>query len=240
MYAGAVKRAAATLALAAALAPASGCSLLFVTGPPADHRQLTYFNCTSNPVLPIVDTAVAAWMTGIFINAAMQSEIDYVDKGYSRSEDMTYSAIVGGVALTSALVGYIRVSECRTAQDELALRPQPPPPPPSYNSPPAGSPAYGYPPGYAPPPGYPPPPGYAPPPGYPPPQGYPPASPYDPWAPPPGAAPPPPAPPPPPPPPPPPTTLRLRLNVGGLAWRVGALPSPALLSGRVLRLHAMR
>jgi hypothetical protein len=234
--------AATTLALAAMVAPAGGCSFVFVSGPPPLHEKLSYFSCTSNVVWPVIDTVFAASMAGIFVDAATRSAAEEVLEGDS-SEDMTMSAIFGGVALASAVFGYVRTHECRVALEQLNARPQPPPAP---------SPGYGYPPPGA----YPPPPGYGPPPGYPP-AAYPPV-PYDPWNPPapappaqPAPAPPPPgepappaapapAPPPSYPAPPPAARLvpRLRIELAPVISRLGAPAAYRMLAATPLRLRA--
>src|SRR5262245_5765815 len=38
----------------------SGCSFLFVDGPPAAHKKLPYFDCTSNVTWPTIDLAIGA------------------------------------------------------------------------------------------------------------------------------------------------------------------------------------
>src|SRR5690348_9850562 len=47
----------ATLILASAT---GGCSFAFVNGPPPNHRQLSFFGCTSSNTIPTLDAAVAA------------------------------------------------------------------------------------------------------------------------------------------------------------------------------------
>src|SRR3954471_13883154 len=46
------------VSVAGLLAGTSGCSLLFVDGPPANHRKLNYFDCTSNNLAPVVDVVI--------------------------------------------------------------------------------------------------------------------------------------------------------------------------------------
>ena len=42
-----------------ALALLSGCSFVFVSGPPAHHEQLPYVSCTESRVAPVLDTIFA-------------------------------------------------------------------------------------------------------------------------------------------------------------------------------------
>src|SRR6266704_3769992 len=37
----------------------AGCSLIFVDGPPQQHRTLPYFDCTSSNIAPVADFIVA-------------------------------------------------------------------------------------------------------------------------------------------------------------------------------------
>jgi hypothetical protein len=186
-----------------AMGTSSGCSFLFVDGPPDNARKMRSFSCTTSNALPTTDVVLGSLMVIDAIGIA-------ADPTYSSSgsgSGTNYGPAIGAAAVaaafaTSAAVGYKRTSECRDATAELMNRLYPPAPPGFAPAP------------YAPYPGAPPPPydpwtapapGAAPPPGMPPPYA-PPVNP-GPWgAPPPPAAPPPqaPAPGPAPPPAPPP------------------------------------
>jgi hypothetical protein len=144
----------------------SGCSLLFVDGPPANAQKLRSFNCTTSNSLPVTDAVIGGLFALSAVGAATGSS---GTSGSTTTSDVSAAIGTGVVAAAfavSAGVGYSRTSACKDATAELMTRIYPGP----------GAP------GFAPTP-------YAPSPYMPAPQ------PYDPWtAPAPGAAPPPPAP----------------------------------------------
>jgi len=157
----------------------SGCSFVFVDGPPTNARKMQAFTCTNSNALPVVDAVIAGLAALSVVGALTDGSHETYDAStqtYKQSPDYSTAAVAGAWAAlfaASAFVGHSRVSECRDATDELMQRMS------------RGAPG----PGFMPAPFAP---GYAPP------------APYDPWtAPPAGFAPLPPAPPPPAPPAPP-------------------------------------
>ena len=55
----------------------TGCSFLFASGPPAQHRQLPIFECTTSRAAPVADTIFGVLQViGIAITAS-QSEAEY-------------------------------------------------------------------------------------------------------------------------------------------------------------------
>lgn len=229
-----------TLGVLAMTPVGSGCSFLFVDGPPAQADRMPFFTCSTSAGWPVVDVVLAGLEgLGTIINAS-QPDSYYTDmnNGLSKGE---YVAIgLGWTALfaVSAITGFSRVSDCNAALARASQRQMRPAygtyPPPGYGQPPG----YGPPPGYPPPPaGYPPPPSpYAPPPGAAPAPGAPPAGAPPAEAPPPAAAPGTPAPPPSPAPPPGATRLRLRFDRGVMTGHVGTLPTAALIASAPVRL----
>jgi hypothetical protein len=144
----------------------SGCSFLFVDGPPAQHQKMAYFDCTSSNALPVIDVALG----GIYGIGAASELATSVDSG--TTSDRTSAFVALGAAtlfVASGITGFSKTSSCREAKDQLVHR---------ASQRPAGHAA----PGFAP---------ASPPPGY----GAPPV-PYDPWLGPPAAAAPPDTPPP--------------------------------------------
>jgi len=191
-----------------ALALLSGCSFVFVSGPPAHHEQLPYFSCTESRVAPVLDTIFAVLQGLNVIYAASISDESWAenyngDPPISRSASIPLYAVGALLGVGGAYYGYSRTAACRDAKDLALTRTQR-----NYGQPQTWPPQQPYPPQgpYAPPPQgpYAPPQGpYAPPqdPYAPPQQPYPPGptAPQPPQAPP-GAQPPaPPATPPPPP-----------------------------------------
>jgi hypothetical protein len=114
------------LALCAALLTVSGgCSFAFVDGPPANHRKLPFFSCTSSNTLPIVDLVVGG--------ALAASSAGMLDDSNSGTENTTAIAVaVGEAALfaASAVYGFSKTSACKEANAELMARL---PPTPSYH-----------------------------------------------------------------------------------------------------------
>lgn len=103
-------------ALLVALTWLSGCSFLFVHGPPANHERLPYFDCSSSNVLPVLDAVMAGVAVADSIGAASGSQ-------EFRSPKSEAIAFAGEAVLVgaSAVYGFRKTSECRHAQ-ELMLR----------------------------------------------------------------------------------------------------------------------
>ena len=133
----------------------SGCSFIFSEGPPPNHQQLPYFDCSTSYAPPVLDT-IWGGLNGIgALTALGTSEAEWQSNNTSdRSTVIAVGLIWLAVSGASAVYGYQKVGACRNAKDQYMLRmmhrPQPAPQP---NWPP--------PPGYYPPPGY-----QQPPPGY--------------------------------------------------------------------------
>ncbi len=104
--------------LASALVQA-GCSVIFVEGPPKQHRQMPYFACSTSYAPPVVDTVVG----GLGAVSAL---------GNAHVEDSVRitSLILAATLGASAAYGYTQVCRCRSASDELAARMFVPPPAP--------------------------------------------------------------------------------------------------------------
>jgi hypothetical protein len=102
---------------------ASGCSFVFVHGPPSGHQDLQDFSCTEGKTLPAID-AIWAGIGGITMVGGLTSDPN------SGSGDAFKSIAItaGGASLAvwgfSALMGFDRVDRCRTARSELARRSQ--------------------------------------------------------------------------------------------------------------------
>jgi hypothetical protein len=101
---------------------ASGCSLLFVNGPPQNHRTSSFFGCTSSNTIPIVDTAFAV---GAVLGAASVGSDGYSTSGTRTTGAITYGAAAALLA-GSAVYGFSKTSACREAQAELVARLPPP------------------------------------------------------------------------------------------------------------------
>ena len=146
-------RALGVLALATLTATdLGGCSLIFTEGPPAQHRQMPYFDCSSDYGGPAGDLAFAAIFSGAGVYTATQSNEDFkrqnpdITKGAAIASDLVAGALIAG----AAVYGIMKVNRCREAQRELAARITRLAPPPGAGFPPPG-------PAWSPPPGPPPP-----------------------------------------------------------------------------------
>jgi hypothetical protein len=149
----------ATLILTSAT---GGCSFAFVNGPPPNHKQLSFFGCTSSNSIPTLDLAAGA-LSLVDAVAAGTGGSGSSATGSGKADLITFAA---GAALlgASAAYGYKKTAECRDAEAQLVLRTPPAPtlaPSPFYAPPvpydpwvphPAVAPAPTPPPSAAPPP----------------------------------------------------------------------------------------
>jgi hypothetical protein len=91
-----------------------GCSFAFSQGPPADHRQLPTFECSSSMAMPIADGLLAA----LFALATLGAAND-------ETASPTAPVATGAIALAflaSVRHGLVRGTACEEARTELALR----------------------------------------------------------------------------------------------------------------------
>jgi hypothetical protein len=113
-----LRRVASALLLSTVL---SGCSFLFVDGPPSSHKQLPYFECSSGKGWPTVDL-VYGGLVGIESIALFSASSDFSS---SSSDVKSMAAVAAGEAvlfIASAVYGYGKTSDCREAKDELMKR----------------------------------------------------------------------------------------------------------------------
>jgi len=109
--------AALRLALCGLVLTGGGCSYVFVDGPPKNHAQLPYFECSSSKAWPVLDVVLAASL-GVGASAT------FVDHGSSSGDtsEAVIAAAEAALFAVSALTGYQRVGECREAKDQLIAR----------------------------------------------------------------------------------------------------------------------
>jgi len=123
----------------------AGCSFAFVSGPPPNHPQLPYFDCTSSRVAPVLDGVWTALQTLNLLAAATTSDADW-EENFKIDRQLAMGLYGGFAALGLAgfYYGWTRTSECRAAKTQLRMRaggggmapmpgtwppPQPPPAP---------------------------------------------------------------------------------------------------------------
>jgi hypothetical protein len=100
-----------------AMLSSTGCSLLFVTGPPPPEMNVPYWQveCTNSYTLPVIDvlwTSLGLLTTGIAIS---RSDADY--RGSFQTRNQAIASGFGSILLygISSGVGFSRVSACNDA-----------------------------------------------------------------------------------------------------------------------------
>jgi hypothetical protein len=130
--------------LAAALAiSVTGCSFVFVDGPPREHAKMPTFDCSTSTVVPILDSLFGGLELANFIYTATRTQQDWNDiyKGqepFSRHEGLAIYGALTAVSGLAAWYGFSRVSQCREAKQELMARmsnPETPTPAPGWPPP---------------------------------------------------------------------------------------------------------
>jgi hypothetical protein len=115
----------ATLILASAT---GGCSFAFVNGPPPNHRQLSFFGCTSGNTIPTLDLAVGALsVVDAVVAGSGGGNPDSSSSTGSHKGDAIAFAATAALLGASAAYGYKKTSECRDAQADLVRRTPPTP-----------------------------------------------------------------------------------------------------------------
>lgn len=104
-----------------------GCSFVFVDGPPAQHRQMPYFDCTKSRFVPVLDVIFSALQIANFSLAAGKSDEEWDemydgDAPIERGPSMGLYAGLAALGSVSAYVGFKRTSKCRDAKGELMIR----------------------------------------------------------------------------------------------------------------------
>lgn len=95
----------------------TGCSFMFMQGPPDSHAKLSYFDCVSSAAAPVTDTTLAS-VYGLVTAVGLAD--DTTEDGSAPPP-----LLFGGLAalhLASAIYGYIDAKECHSAKQELAHR----------------------------------------------------------------------------------------------------------------------
>ena len=105
----------------------TGCSFALVSGPPANHRELPAFECTTSRVGPVLDTVWTA-LHVLNLGLAVSSDEGEWDDTFSGNPPFSRNVGIGVYSVFAALgaagmwFGYSRTGECRTAKNELAAR----------------------------------------------------------------------------------------------------------------------
>jgi hypothetical protein len=108
----------------------SGCSLMFVDGPPSAHASMQSFSCDESRVWPVIDGGFAALSAISMLTAETKVDTIYSLFGFGgydtstshKSEQIAAGALGLVVHGTSAVIGFRRVQQCRRAYAELRER----------------------------------------------------------------------------------------------------------------------
>jgi hypothetical protein len=120
-----------------------GCSFLFVHGPPADHKTLPYFDCSTSNVLPTLDILAGAVTAIDAVGAGAGSSAFSTTGSSSTRADVAIFAGETALFAASAIYGYKKTSECRDAETDLLRRSYGRPPSFGVTAPPGASPPLG-------------------------------------------------------------------------------------------------
>lgn len=96
--------------LVAALMLHSGCSFLFVKGPPEQHAQMATFDCSDSNAWPVVD-AIWAALNGIGAASAAGDDTN-PDQGRIVGVGIAWLVVSGA----SAIYGFSKVGDCKKAR----------------------------------------------------------------------------------------------------------------------------
>jgi hypothetical protein len=118
----------------------SGCSFAFVSGPPANHAQLPYFDCSTSRVAPALDTVLTV-IQAIRIAydlSLTQAEYDAKDLPIARNADIAIGVGLGVLGAAGMWYGFSKTAECRAAKEQMMMRSVNPAMPPPMMPPPSG------------------------------------------------------------------------------------------------------
>lgn len=101
----------------------SACSFVFVKGPPPNHEQLPYFECTTSRTVPILDAVWTGLQAINLLAAATIDSAEFKDK-YGLDRTLAMSLYGGFAALGAAglYYGWTRTSKCREAKQAWTMR----------------------------------------------------------------------------------------------------------------------
>jgi type IV secretory pathway VirB10-like protein len=107
----------------AGAATLSGCSLLFVKGPPTRLEPGEKMRCTTSYAGPVVDGIVTGLEVARTIYATQASDATYAKLPYPRSADIALGVGLAGLYALSMGVGISRVGDCNEVVSKFNLQP---------------------------------------------------------------------------------------------------------------------
>jgi hypothetical protein len=124
--------------IAALALVASGCSFVFVEGPPSNYQHMTDFHCTSSEVPPMID-AILVGANALSLSLVASHQYRIQDESVEKTV-IAIDAVLIAVHVASAIYGFVRTETCQEAMATLSARrphrfqnflpPAPPPPAP--------------------------------------------------------------------------------------------------------------
>jgi len=104
-----------------------GCSFAFVNGPPPQHQQLPYFDCTSSRVAPVLDTIFTALQVLNVGLAVSDNDAEWEDRfggdaPIARKPSIALYAGLAALGAAGAYYGFTKTGECRDAKLQLMMR----------------------------------------------------------------------------------------------------------------------
>lgn len=105
----------------------SGCSFVLVSGPPANHRELPSFDCTTSRLGPGLDTVWTILQVLNFATAVSKTNQEWDDQfagdpPFSRTTALPLYAAFAGLGAAGMYYGFSRTGQCRSAKNELNAR----------------------------------------------------------------------------------------------------------------------
>jgi hypothetical protein len=115
-----------TIALTLAVT-VTGCSFAFVSGPPAQYRQMPAFSCSESRLVPVLDTVWTVLESANLILAVSKSDQGWSDTfngspPFSRSTAIPLYAVLAALGGAGMYYGFSRTGECRDAKAETISR----------------------------------------------------------------------------------------------------------------------
>jgi hypothetical protein len=98
----------------------SGCSFMYVQGPPSNYQHMTDVQCTSNDVFPMLDV-VFAGLNALDLSLVGSHQFHIEDSG-TETVFMGVSAVLVAVHIASAIYGFAKTSSCQEAMANLSAR----------------------------------------------------------------------------------------------------------------------
>lgn len=98
----------------------SGCSFVFVEGPPSNYQHMTDVHCTSSDVFPMLDV-IFAGIDALDLSMVGSHQV-HIDDSSTESAFLGVSAAMMAVHIASAIYGFAKTSTCQEAMANISAR----------------------------------------------------------------------------------------------------------------------